>query len=232
MTKSFRAGRSNRNRKKGTSAGWKQGPTLGKAMTDLRDPAFVPPTRPVRKYFKNTDGAETTDRATGGTMNAAVMDDLDYAVETGEYSRKISRYKIQLEAWINNNAKGYALVLQHCPDELQAELKNQKVWVAIDDTRSVVRLLVLIRDLQYNKSDKKRSIMATVKTDFNLYACAQERVTTDKYYMIVTSTVDTINDNGGNAGLHPSVFKKYFQPLKDRAVEGTGKDLPGRADGG
>ena len=25
--------------------------------------------------------------------------------------------------------------------------------------------------------------------------------------------------------LHPSVFKKYFQPLKDRAVEGTGKDL-------
>ena len=109
MTKSFRAGRSNRNRKKGssggstsdakpkfvaptsghedvyfttgstkdaaafqdtvqklarhvsTAAGLKQGPTLGKAMTNLRDPAFNPPTRPVRKYFKNTDGAETTD---------------------------------------------------------------------------------------------------------------------------------------------------------------------------
>ena len=49
-----------------TAAGWKQGPTLGKAMTDLRDPAFNPPTRSVRKYFKNTDDAETKDQATGG----------------------------------------------------------------------------------------------------------------------------------------------------------------------
>jgi len=37
--------------------------------------------------------------------------------------------------------------------------------------------------------------------------------------------VDTINANGGNAGLHSSVFKKYFQPLKDRAAEETGRDL-------
>ena len=65
-----------------TAVGWKQGPTLGKAMTDLRDPTFVPPARPVRKYFKNTDGTATTDRATDGKVNVAVMDDLDYAVET------------------------------------------------------------------------------------------------------------------------------------------------------
>ena len=37
--------------------------------------------------------------------------------------------------------------------------------------------------------------------------------------------MDTINANGGNAGLHHSVFKKYFQPLKDKAVEETGQDL-------
>merc|ERR1712194_913481 len=70
---------------------------LGKAITDLRDPAFVPPTRPVRKHFKNTDGTATTDRATDGKANIAVMDDLDYAVETGDYSRKISRYETHLE---------------------------------------------------------------------------------------------------------------------------------------
>ena len=38
-------------------------------------------------------------------MNVAVMDDLDYAVETGEYSRKISCYETQLEAWSDNGAK-------------------------------------------------------------------------------------------------------------------------------
>ena len=47
--------------------------------------------------------------------------------------------------------------------------------------------------------------MATVEADFDLYSCAQGRATTDEYYKIFTSTVDTINANGGNAGLHPSV---------------------------
>jgi hypothetical protein len=207
-----------------TAAGWKQGPTLGKAMTDLRDPAFDQPTRPVREYYA-PDGTVTKSRATAGTKNVEVMDDLDYAIETGEYSRKISRYETQLEVWMDNDAKGYALVLQHCPEELQAELKNQEAWVAIDDARSVVRLLILIRDLQYNKSDRKRSIMATVEADFDLYSCAQGSKTTGEYYKIFTSTVDTINANGGNAGLHPSVFKKYFQPMKDRGVERSGKEL-------
>ena len=146
-----------------TAAGWKQGPTLGKAMTDLRDPAFNQPERPVREYYKNTDGMTTTDRATAGKKNVEVMDDLDYAIETGEYSRKISRYETQLEVWGDDNTKGYTLVLQHCPEELQADLKNQEVWAAIDDARSVVRLIVLSRDLQYNKSDRKRSVMAIIR---------------------------------------------------------------------
>ena len=72
---------------------------------------FSPPTRPVRKYYRNTDGEVTTDWATGGSKSVEVMDDLDYAVETREYSRKISRYETQLEAWSDNDAKGYALVL-------------------------------------------------------------------------------------------------------------------------
>ena len=79
-----------------------------------------------------------------------------------------------------------------------------------------MRLLVLIRDLQYNKLDKKRSIIATVEADFDLYSCTQGRVLTDEYYKIFTSTVDMINANRGNAGLHPSVFKKYFEPTKEK----------------
>ena len=66
----------------------------------------------------------TIDRVTAGMKNVEVKDDLDYAIETGEYSRKISCYETQLKIWGDNNAKGYALVLQHCPEELQTELKN------------------------------------------------------------------------------------------------------------
>ena len=77
----------------------------------LRDPVFSPPSRPVRQYYQNTDGTVTMDRATVGTKSVAVMDDLNYAINTGEYSRKISRYETQLEVWGENDAKGYALVL-------------------------------------------------------------------------------------------------------------------------
>ena len=68
-----------------------------KVMADLRDPVFNLPSRPVRKYYKNTDGAVTADRATGGTKNVTVMNDPDCVLDTGEYSRKISRHKTQLK---------------------------------------------------------------------------------------------------------------------------------------
>ena len=168
---------------------------------------FNPLSKPARQHY-SPDITVTTDKATAGTTNLAVMDDLDYAIKTGEYSRKISCYNTQLKMWGDSNAKGYALVLQHCPKELQAELKNQEAWAAIGNKMSVMRLRLLIRDLQYNKSERKWSVMATVEADFDLYLCAQGGKTTDEYYKIFVSTVDTINANGGNAGLHPSVFKK------------------------
>ena len=153
------------------AAGWKQGPMFGKAMTDLQDLVFNPPSRPMRHYYSK-GGTVSTDRTTAGTKNVAVMDDLDYAIKTGEYSREISWYETQLKVWGDNDAKGYMLVLQHCPEELQAKLKNQEAWAVVNDAKSVVRLLVMIRDLQYNKSVRKRSIMATSKAVFDLFLCA------------------------------------------------------------
>ena len=97
-------------------------------------------------------------------------------------------------------------MLQHCPAELETELRNQDAWAAIDTARNVMALLILIRDLQYNKSNKKKSIMASVQADFDLYTCSQEKSqSTEDYYKVFTSTVDTINANGGEAGLHPAV---------------------------
>ena len=94
------------------------------------------------------------------------MDDLDYAIKIGEYSCKISRYKTQRKVWGDNDVKGYALVLQHCLEELQTELKNQEVWVVIDDARSIVSLIIMVSDLQYNKSDGERSVMTNTEADF------------------------------------------------------------------
>ena len=66
-------------------------------MTDLWDSVFSLPSRLVRYYYQNTDGLVTTDWATAGTKIVTVINDLDYAIKTGEYSRKISCYKTQLK---------------------------------------------------------------------------------------------------------------------------------------
>ena len=70
---------------------------MGKAVIDLRDSVLDPPSRPVRKYYRNTDDAVTTDWATGRTKNDAVIDDIDYAVETRDYSSKISCHETKLK---------------------------------------------------------------------------------------------------------------------------------------
>ena len=91
---------------------------------------------------------------------------------TDEYKRKIASHEAQVDLCADNNAKGYSLVLQHCLGELETELRNQEAWAKIDAARSVVDLLILIRDLQYNKTDRKRSIMKAVQADFDLYTCS------------------------------------------------------------
>ena len=54
--------------------------------------------------------------------------------------------------------------------------------------------------------------MATVQADFDLYTCSQNRnQSIDDFYKVFTSTVDTINANGGQAGLPPSVYQRHLE---------------------
>jgi hypothetical protein len=81
------------------------------------------------------------------------MYDRHYVIKTEEYSCKISCYNTQIKVGGDNNTKGYMIVLQQCPEELQAKLENQKAWVGIDDAGSGVRLFILVSYFQYNKSN-------------------------------------------------------------------------------
>ena len=88
-----------------------------------------------------------------------------------------------------------------------------------------MRLLILVWYLQYNKLDRKQSIMVTVEADFDLYSCAQRGQTTDGYYNIYMSAMDIINVNDGRVGMPPAVFKRHVDPMKANLVLKTGKLL-------
>ena len=109
---------------------WKQASILSKAMTELKDPVFPMPARPVRVYISRigSSAVETTSRLTAGTLNIAVMDDIDYSDEMDQQRSNKRKSESSAENWEENDTKGYNLVIQHCPAELEAELKNQNAW--------------------------------------------------------------------------------------------------------
>ena len=106
---------------------WKQASIISKSMTELKDPVFPMPTRPVRVYISGTGSSvvEMTSCLTAGTLNIAVMGDIDYSDETDQYKSDKRKSESSAENWEENDVKGYNLVLQHCPAELEADLKNQ-----------------------------------------------------------------------------------------------------------
>ena len=118
--------------------------------------------------------------------------------------------------------KGYYLVLQHCPTDLEAELRNQDSWKTAENARSIIAILILIWDLSFNKADRKRSIKATVEADADLYLGMQRPdQRTDEFYKTFTAQVDTIKANRGSPGFHNGVYNKHMLALWDRDLVTT-----------
>ena len=118
---------------------------------------------------------QTTARITADRdLNIPMVDDIDYQADMKVYLSKKKRYDNQELEWEELDAKGYSLILQHCPPELTAELKNIDSWTDTEDKRSVVMLLKMIRNIAHNVEQRKQSIMSTVENDSELYLKYQE----------------------------------------------------------
>ena len=105
-------------------------------------------------------------------------------------------------------------MLQHFLKEIKAYLRNQDSWKTVEDARSVIAILLFIRYLSFNKTDSKRSIMATVEADADLYLVTQRPYqSTYDFYKTFTAQVDTINANRGSAGFFNGVYNKHMLAL-------------------
>ena len=72
--------------------------------------------------------------------------------------------------------------------------------------RIIIAILLLIWYLSFNKTDRKRSIMATVEADADLYLGTQRPdQSTHDFYKTFTAQVITINANRESAGFHNGV---------------------------
>ena len=197
---------------------WKKASVLSKAMGDLIAPIFTSPTRPSRVYMTGQAGSRTRtlDRMNAaGEVNTPTVGDIDYRLTVDEFLEKKKRYDVDEECWAENNARGYNLVLQHCPPELEAELRNSDNWTVTENERSVVKLLLMIRDITHHKRERKQTVMEAVESDADLYLTSQgKNETIDDFYRVFTAQVETINAHGGQAGFHPAVFAKHLAAIR------------------
>ena len=183
--------------------GWNQASALAKVMTDLKDPTLVAPVRPTRTYLSGSgpDTVKTTDRITLGVMNIQMVDDIDYQATMNEYLRKKRSYDSHMENWDENNAKGYYLVLQHCPKDLKVELRNQDSWKAAEDARSIVATLLLIRDWWSNSrataERQRRDSGATAERQRSNSGATAERQRSDS-----GATAERQRSDSGATALH------------------------------
>ena len=148
---------------------------------------------------------QTTARITADRdLNTPIVDDIDYQAYMTVYLSKKKRYDNQELELDELDAKGYSLLIQHCPPEVTAELNNIDSWPDTEDKRSVVMLLKMIRNIAHNMKQRKQSIMSIVENDLELYLKYQESMqSTSRLYKVFNATINTLNAHGGQAVYHP-----------------------------
>ena len=144
---------------------WSQSTGTAKAMIKLDAPSWTQPLKPVRMYYVTpttlvpaTDPmTQTVRRFVTGTVIkiVAVDDDIDWKMTLSKWIVKEQKYQKDVEAWTENSARVYNLVLGHCPPELRAEMQNHSAWAANATAQDCIVLLVMIRDLTHNMKETK-----------------------------------------------------------------------------
>ena len=91
-----------------------------------------------------------------------------------EFSSDKKVWKEKEEAWKENNAKMFNLVLLHCPCELEEVLKTLTKWDAARLGQDAILLLGLIRDVTHKHDETKQGTMALVELFLEFAATFQE----------------------------------------------------------
>ena len=55
------------------------------------------------------------------------------------------------------------MVLQHCPPDVEAELKNQSTWTAGQNEQNMVTLLLMISNIAHNMMESKQGVIDIVE---------------------------------------------------------------------
>ena len=170
---------------------------------------------------------ETSDRFTKGHLNTKLFDDTEWKLDLNLFVFVQKKYEKYQDAWIDNRAQTYNLVLQNCPPRVKAELKNQLTWTAGQDEQNVVTLLIMIRIITHNMRESKQGFMAIVECAVEMNTTDQKSSkTTEECFDIFEDRRNTVNTHNEKTGYHEVMFKKAMIKIMDE-MEKTTAELDG-----
>ena len=110
---------------------WSYSTIVATATLELKIPLLIALVRPVKEYMMK--GAKTLDRFDAdGKTNPSVIDNANYKLYLDLFVVASKAHLLETQAWKENNVRVYNLVLQHCPKDLEAELRNHTKWDATE----------------------------------------------------------------------------------------------------
>ena len=196
-----------------------------KAMKDMTELVFMGPVCPPRNYYKfrteqNISDCEpmvqTNDRFTDGQLNIKLVDNVEWKTNLDLFMVAQKKYEKYHDAWIENRARTYNLVLQHCPPDVEVELNNQSTWTVGKDDQNVFTLLRMICNIKHNMRESKQNVMAIVECAVEMNTTTHKSSeTTEEYFDIFEDRKNTVNSHDRRAGYHKGMFNKAMIKIMD-----------------
>ena len=141
---------------------------------------------------------ENSDWFTYGQLNTKLVDDSKWKLYLDILMVVQKKDERDHDAWIENRARTYNLVLKHCPSDIKAELKNQSTWTVRQDEQNVVTLLLIIRDLTHNMRESKQGVIAIVECAVEINTNSQKSSETiEEYFDMFEAQRNTVNAHDG-----------------------------------
>ena len=110
------------------------------------------------------------------------------------------------QAWKIDRSRLYALVMVHCPPNLEEILKMMSAWNTVREAHDAIDLLKMVRNVTHEQTEAKQTVMGFLGSTAELSTYHQEEKTSDVNYSIMfNATVESIKAHGGQPWHHPGL---------------------------
>ena len=148
------------------------------------------------------------------TTSTVRRDEFDYKCDMEIYMIKYKKAMREEEEWETCSDKVYNFLLIHCPPDLEEVLKTVTNWDSVSASENSMRLLAMIRDVSYDNTGAKQTVMTFVELTIELFIfCQQVGMSNDEFAIMFKAYVEALTAHGVTPWHHPALMQKHWDLL-------------------